>query len=317
MGLYKSVDTDGQLQEVMSSLRSEIKKEYKNMNSDDYGYKKALKEIKELKATNFKLKFDVKKRIFHSQNFKFERASTYRKIDVLKEKAEKIISDNPRIELSNQIYDKVKDLDEDKKKVGLIAVEQLFQEERDVLQSDKSSEVEAKRAFDSKELNRLRNCMSYNGLLNTQNEIDKQCQKNLVKTKYLDSINSTTSNLYPNEKEVFKDIEFDIDEDRKDASKKLDDLKEKIIKEHELYGIKTGQDFSFKELFKKMGNSLKNFVNNVKNKSKNPKALPEFSSVRDTSKNSFSNKLNGMVENNPNYSPKSKVIEQKDKNLYR
>ena len=128
MSYYKTENSEEQISEAIQNLRREIAKEYSRKENGNIEYISNKEQLRAQILPTLKVKLNLKDKIFHSSQRKYELSQLARKKAELRQKNEDLISANPRVQLSKNIKDSLSSHGLDGASVTVFAIEQLLQE---------------------------------------------------------------------------------------------------------------------------------------------------------------------------------------------
>ena len=257
MSYYKSENPDEQIAEAMQNLRKEIAKEYSRKENGNLEYRANREQLRSQIIPTLKVKLNLKDKIFHSSQRKYELSQLARKKDELRQKNEDLISANPRVQLSKTISDSLAQFASAETSVAVFAIEQLLQEPDRMSIPNYANRVdfysELNRAnVGIRKLERAVAISAKDFQLRSAN-LSEQFDTNYNKCIYSDDIVSkSTTKFGENSQAVakLKSIHSAVVQKMEDASSQVPILQNELLEELEKYGINTGLDTGLQTFWK-------------------------------------------------------------------
>lgn len=270
MSYYKSENPNEQISEAIQNLRKEIAKAYSSRKNGNSEYRANREQLRAQIIPTLKVKLDLKGKIFHSSQRKYELSQLARKKDELRQKNEDLISSNLRVQLSETIRDSLTQLGLDGTPVAVFSIEQLLQE------PDKMSipnyvdrvnfNVELNRAnVGIRKLERAAAISARDFQLRSAN-LSEQFDTNYNKCIYSDDIVSkSVAQFGENSQAVAKlrSIHSEFVEKMRNASNEVSILQSEVLEELDIYGINTGLDTGLQTFWKGFKENAKRLFKRV------------------------------------------------------
>lgn len=257
MSYYKSENPEEQISEAIQILRNEIAKDYSRSENGNPDYRKNEEEIKSINISTLSVKFDLKDKIFHPSQRKYELSQLAREKAKIKQENEKLISANLRVQLSKTIRDSLTNLSSAEAPVAVFAIEQLLQE------PDRMSIPNYVDRVDFyAELNRANvgirklekaGAISAKDFQSRSANLSEQFNTNYNKCIYSDDIVSKLPTQFDENSpavDKLRTIHSEIIEKMRSASNKVPILQSEVLEELDRYGINTGLDTGLETFWK-------------------------------------------------------------------
>lgn len=267
MSYYKSNNPQEQINEAIQILRQGIAREYCKENAE---YRANREKLKSTIIPTLKVKLNLKDKVFHSSQRRYELILLERKREELRQKNEELISANPRVQLAESIRSSMAQLDSQDIQVGVFAVEQLLQEQSKMrvpgyIDRREFNDELYKTDVGIRKLDRAKDISAQDFQLR-RDTILEQFNANYDKHIYSDDIvTQATAQFGENSQAVIKlkSIHDEIVEMMRSASSQVPVLQNEILDELERYGITTGLDTGFQTFWKGFKEKAKSLFNRV------------------------------------------------------
>lgn len=281
MNYYKSENPDEQISEAIQNLRNEIAKEYSRRENGNPEYRANREQLRAQIIPTLKVKLNLKNKIFHSSQRKYELSQLARKKDELRQKNEDLISANPRVQLSKTIKDSLAHLSSDGAPVAVFAIEQLLQE------SDRMSiptyvdrthfKAELKRANVGIRKLEKAVAISAKDFQSRSVNMSEQFDTNYNKCIYSDDIVAKSATQFGENSQAvatLREIHGEIvNEMVNAANSQVYILQNDVLEELDKYGINTGLDTGFQTFWKGFKEKTKSLFKKVFHRDEN-ESLP-------------------------------------------
>lgn len=281
MSYYKSENSEERIVEAIQILRREIAKEYCRKENGNQKYRNNREQLKAQIIPTLKVKLNLKDKIFHPSQRRYELAQLARKKDEIRQKNEDLISANPRVQLSETIRDSLAQFNPTEAPVTVFAIEQLLQEP-DRLKVPDYADLHGLSARLDKinvGIRKLeeRYIPSAKDFQARRVNILEQFQTGCNKCIYTgDIVTKATAYFGENSQAVatLSGIHNGIVGEMTSASEQVQALRSEVLEELENCGIETGLDTGFQTFWKGLKEKTKSLFNRVFNRNKS-EALSE------------------------------------------
>lgn len=281
MSYYKSKNSEDQINEAIQNLRREISKEYSKKENGNSEYKANKEQLRTQSFSTLKVKLNLKDKVFHSSQRRYELTQLARKIDELRQRNEDLISANPRVQLSETIRNSLAQFSSHEVSIAVFAIEQLLQEPDRMSIPDYTN-----RADFNSELYRtnvgIRKldkalAISAKDLQLRSANISEQFDTNYNKCIYSDDILTKASTRFGENSQAvstLRSIHNEIVANMISASSQVPILQSEVLEQLDRCGINTGLDTGLQTFWKGFKEKAKKFFNRVFHKNES-KSLPE------------------------------------------
>lgn len=277
MSYYKSKNPEEQIAEAIQYLRREIAKEYCRKENGNLEYKANREQLRAQIIPTLKVKLNLRDKIFHSSQRRYELAQLARKKDELRKKNEDLISANPRVQLSKTIRDSLAQLGSVEAPVTIFAIEQLLQENDRMSVPDYASrtnfDAELYRAnVGISKLERAAVISAKDFQLRSAS-ISKQFNTNYDKCIYSNDIVAKSATQFGEASQAvatLRGIHSEIVKGMTSANNQVPILQNEVLEELDRYGIHTGLDTGIQTFLKGFKEKAKRLFNRVFHRNERP-----------------------------------------------
>lgn len=270
MSYYKSENSEEQISEAILNLRKGIAKEYSRRENGNFEYRANREQLRAQIIPTLKVKLNLKDKIFHSSQRRYELLQLARKKDELRKRNEDLISVNPRVQLSETIRDSLTQFGLDVAPVAVFAIEQLLQEPDRMNIPNYVPKVNF-----NKELNRanvgirkLERAVAISAKdfrLRSAN-LSEQFDSNYNKCIYSDDIVAKSATQFGENSQAvakLREIHSGIIEEMTNANNEVPILQSEVLEELNRYGINTGLDTGVQTFWKGLKEKAKRLFKRV------------------------------------------------------
>lgn len=288
MSYYKSENPNEQISEAIQNLRKEIAKEYSRSKNGNPEYRANKEQLKAQIIPTLRVKLNLKDKIFHSSQRKYELSQLARKKAELRQKNQDLITANPRVQLSETIKDAFAQLGSDESSVAVFAIEQLLQESERMNIPNYVSKVhfneELNRAnVGIRKLERVGKrsvetaiSISAKDFQSRSANLSEQFDTNYYKCIYSDDIVAKSTIQFGETSQSvskLREIHNEIVGEMASASKKVHILQSELLEELDRCGINTGLDTRLQTFWKSCKEKTKKLLNIVFHRGENESLL--------------------------------------------
>jgi len=300
MSYYKSENPQEQIDEAIQYLRQSVASEYSRKETGNSEYRENKEQLRAQVAPTLKLNLNLKDKVFHPSQHRYELSQLARAKDGIRQKNETLIDANPRVELAEIIRKAITKLDTQEAPVAVFAIEQLLQETDKIGIANYTSRSDFDAELHSINIG-IRKLMgapiSKMGELDAKsNDISKQFDTNYDKHMYSNDIaTKATTQFGENSQAVarLKYIHDSIMGKMVNAKGQLSGLKSEVLEELERSGIITGLDTGAQTFWKNFKAKVKGLLDRVLHKNE-VASLPEGITTSNEQKSSFKNEISNM-----------------------